>query len=140
MSLRRDVDELTSSSRPHSSQLSIQRELDSVKERHRKQVADLEQTIDGLRQQLLRLHAKELGRYVCVLMILFDLPCVDRDETVLPYVRFISFHPHRLVTCTVVILSDGWGCFKIGHSIQPVKRIYSDISNNSNNVHICILS
>jgi len=67
--LQRDVSELTSSSHPHSSQLSIQRELDSVKERHRKQMFDLEQTIDGLRQQLLRLRAKELGIYVYVYYI-----------------------------------------------------------------------
>jgi len=59
-----DVDELTSSSRPHSNQLAVQRELDSIKERHQKQVVDLEQTINGLRQQLLRLRAKELG--MCV--------------------------------------------------------------------------
>jgi len=62
--LQRDVDELTSSSRPHSNQLAVQRELDSIKERHQKQVLDLEQTINGLRQQLLRLRAKELG--MCV--------------------------------------------------------------------------
>jgi len=69
--LQRDVDELTSSSRPHSSQLSMQRELDSVKQRHRKHVADLEQTIDGLRQQLLRLRARELSM-CCVFLQCFD--------------------------------------------------------------------
>ena len=64
MKLQRDVDELISSSRPHSSQLSIQRELDSVRERHHKQVLELEQTIDSLRQQMLRLRARELGMRV----------------------------------------------------------------------------
>jgi len=63
LKLQRDVDELTCSSRPHSSQLAVHRELDSVKERHRKHVLDLEQTIDGLRQQLLRLRTKEHGMY-----------------------------------------------------------------------------
>ena len=71
LKLQRDVNELTSSSRPHSSNLSVHRELDSVKERHRKHVLDLEQTIDGLRQQLLRHRAKELG--VCVASFLSTL-------------------------------------------------------------------
>ena len=60
--LQRDIGELTmSSSRPHSSNLSVQCELDGVKQRHQKHVADLEHTIDNLRQQLLRLRADELG-------------------------------------------------------------------------------
>ena len=59
-----------SNSRPHSTQLSVQRELDSVKERHRHQVSDLQQTIAGLRQQLLKLPAtakapRMLFHFVC---------------------------------------------------------------------------
>jgi len=59
--LQRDIDELTHSGHPRRDRLLVDRELDSIRERHRRQVADLEQTIDGLRQQLLRLRASELG-------------------------------------------------------------------------------
>jgi len=59
--LRGEVDELSSSSHRHSSHLSIQRELDTARERHRKQVDDLQQTVNELRQQLLRRRANDLG-------------------------------------------------------------------------------
>lgn len=75
LQLQHDVSELTSSSRPHSSQLSIQRELDSVKARHHKQVLDMEQTIDSLRQQLLRLRARELSTCVTCVVCLHFIKC-----------------------------------------------------------------
>jgi Skp family chaperone for outer membrane proteins len=58
LQLQRTVDELTFSSHPHTNHTAIQRELDSVRERHKKQVAEMEQTISALRQemQLLRAH------------------------------------------------------------------------------------
>ena len=60
MKLHQDVDELTCRSRQQSNHVSVDREeLDYVKERHRQQVMDLEQTVDSLRQQLLRLRANE---------------------------------------------------------------------------------
>jgi len=61
--LQRNLDELTCGDRRHSGS----RELDDMRRRHRGEVADLERTIDGLRQQLLKLQSSELG--ACELFI-----------------------------------------------------------------------
>jgi len=55
--LHQDIDELVHSSRRHSDHLSV----DGIREEHRRQVVELEQTIDDLRQELLRLRAIDLG-------------------------------------------------------------------------------
>jgi len=62
LQLQRTIDELTLSSHPHTNHTAMQRELDSVRDRYRKQVGELEQTISSLRQELLshRTH-RELG-------------------------------------------------------------------------------
>lgn len=56
LQLQRTVDELTFSSHPHTNHTAMQRELDSVRDRYRKQVSELEQTINTLRQELHRSH------------------------------------------------------------------------------------
>lgn len=49
---------------PHTHAVALQRELDVVRERHRKKVAELELSCEGLRKEVAALKNKEGGEFV----------------------------------------------------------------------------
>lgn len=62
LQLQRTVDELTFSSHPHTNHTAMQRELDSVRDRYKKQVAELEGTIETLQKEVVAFRNKEPGK------------------------------------------------------------------------------
>jgi len=64
LSLQRRVDELSCGGRVKSS------EIDSIKEQHQRQVVELEETINSLRQQLLRLHGSSVNDFISSTLLL----------------------------------------------------------------------
>ena len=48
---------------PHTHTLALQRELDSTRERYKKQITQLESQVENLLKELQKMHSKESGRF-----------------------------------------------------------------------------